>query len=107
MARNANQSNNYDYTVVQEKLFTPEGVETDIWLNRRTDLEGNAGHLGYCTDQYGLFQNADVIDATETALSARGLNPTERNTYVSDNGARMRHVMDFANHQVKMPQVGY
>jgi hypothetical protein len=103
MARNANQTSNYDYPVIQEKLFTGDGKETEWFVNRRTDTNQN---LGICTEQYGLVQNADVFGAADDAIAARGLVPTDRNVYVSDNGARARLVLDFKDHTIKLPQVG-
>lgn len=106
MARDAKQSNHWDYTVVTEKMYTPDGQETGWLCNRRSDIQGTEGVLGVCTEQYGLVQNRDLFTAADEAFDSRGMTPTKKEVIVSNNGARVRGVYDFLENQVKVPQVG-
>ena len=103
MARNANQSDHWDYTVVTEKLFTEDGKDSGWLCNRRSD---NQEVMGVCTEQYGLVNNRDLFGAADDAFKARGMVPTEKNIIVSDGGARVRGVYDFLDRQIKVPEVG-
>jgi hypothetical protein len=103
MARSANQTNDYEYTVEAVKLLTPEGNESGWFGNRRTDTQEI---LGICTEQYNIIQNADLFDKADEAIAARGLVPTERKIVVSDNGAKVRGIYDFSNQTRKVKNVG-
>ena len=103
MARSANQTNDYDYTVEAVKLLTPEGDESGWFGNRRTDTKEL---LGICTEQYNIIQNADLFDKADDAIASRGLIPTQRQIVVSDNGAKVRGIYDFSNQTRKVKNVG-
>ena len=103
MARNANQSDHWDYTVKTEKLLTEDGKDSGWLCNRRTD---NQEVMGVCTEQYGLVNNRDLFGAADDAFAARGMVPTEKNIIVSDGGARVRGIYDFLDRQITVPEVG-
>ena len=131
MARDANQSNNWDYLVETvplkkknsdnlldiidgsamsdaDKLYAIRRVitgETDTgWFaNTRTDT-GEV--LGVCTEQYGIVNNRDLFAKADETFASRGLIPTNVETIVSGNGSRVRRIYDFKNQVMKVPEVG-
>jgi hypothetical protein len=103
MAKHANQSNVWDYTVATEKMYTEDGKDTGWLCNRRQDTQEV---LGVCTEQYGLVNNRDLFGAADDAFTSRGMTPTKKEIIVSDGGARVRGVYDFLDRQIKVPQVG-
>jgi len=103
MARTANQTDNYNYTVESVKLLTPEGEESGWFGNRRTD---DGSILGICTEQYNIVQNKDIFGKADEAIADRGLTPTSKRVVVSDGGAKVRGIYDFSNEVKKVKSVG-
>jgi hypothetical protein len=103
MARSANQTDNYNYTVESVKLFTPDGQESGWYGNRRTD---DGSILGICTEQYNIVQNKDIFGKADEAIADRGLEPTSKRVVVSDGGAKVRGIYDFTNEVKKVKGVG-
>lgn len=103
MARDAKQTNEYDYEVEMIDLFTPEGKKTGVKASRRTD---DGIILGTMTEHYGMVQNGPLVNKTEDAFRAKGLTNYERKVIVTGGGARMRVVYDFPEQNIDIPQVG-
>lgn len=103
MAREAKQSENYNYLVETQKLFTSDGVDSGWFSNRRTDTGET---LGVCSEYYGLVQNQDLVSIAEDAFAKRGLTDYKRRLVVSGAGERMFATYDFTSHVVKVPKVG-
>ena len=106
MARQALQTNNYDFTVAQTPLYTvqDEDNKKSGWLANVRQDTGEV--LGICTDRYALVQNSDLIDRAESAFASKGLTNYDREVYVTDNGSKMRATYDFKGHDIKIPAVG-
>jgi hypothetical protein len=106
MARQALQTNNYDFTVTQTPLYTvqDEDNKKSGWLANVRQDTGEV--LGICTDRYALVQNSDLIDRAESAFASKGLTNYDREVYVTDNGSKMRATYDFKGHDIKIPAVG-
>jgi NTP pyrophosphatase (non-canonical NTP hydrolase) len=98
MSRQANQSTQWDYKVNQVKLVV-EGSNkfSGLYANQREDT-GEV--LGATSEQYGLIQNKDLINAANEALEAKGLNDYEQKIIVTGGGQRMFAEFTFKNRQL-------
>jgi len=98
------KNSNWDYEVVQERLKRPNGKQSKIFSNVRTDT---GEELGYSTERYGIVQNADLLTKAESAFDSRGIK-YERNVYATNDGAKLRAVYDLQGDQFRttVPMVG-
>ena len=98
------KNSNWDYEVVQERLKRPNGKQSKIFSNVRTDT---GEELGYSTERYGIVQNADLLTKAESAFDSRGIK-YERNVYATNDGAKLRAVYDLQGEQFRttVPMVG-
>jgi hypothetical protein len=103
MARQALQTNNYDFKVGQKPLYHSNKKKTGFFANVRKDTGET---IGICTERYALVQNSDLIDRAESAFASKGLTNYDREVYVTDNGSKMRATYDFKGHDIKIPAVG-
>jgi hypothetical protein len=87
-------SSNFDYTVEQVPLLTPDGQQTRFFGTRRKDT-GEV--FATVTDRYELLQNDTLIASTEDLFKSKGMTGWKRKEVVSHGGARMRAIYDFPN----------
>ncbi len=87
-------SSDFDYTVEQVPLLTPDGQQTRFFGTRRKDT-GEV--FASVTDRYELLQNKTLISSTEDLFKQKGLTGWKRKEVVSHGGARMRAIYDFPN----------
>lgn len=97
MSKKATQATEYNYTVNNVKLMTPDGKFSGFYGNQRSD---NGEVLGVTTEQYGILQNGTLMDAAMDALSSRGLTDFERTTMVTEGGKRFFAEFTFKNKQL-------
>ena len=86
------QTDKWDFEVEQVKLFTPDGLETQFYGNRRTDTKQV---LGVVTDQYQLMQNRDLFGACESLFEKKGYRAIKSKSVVTGDGARIRSMYSF------------
>jgi len=96
MARNAQQSQDYKFTVSQQAIIH-NGKPTGFFGNFREDT---GACLGMTSDQYGLVQNDELVDAAIAALHARGLSDFEQKVLVTGEGEKMFAEFTFKNKQL-------
>ena len=96
MARNAIQSNDYNFLVKQEALIH-NGKPTGFFGNFRDDT---GACLGVTSEQYALVQNTDLLDAALAALEARGLKDFEQRVIITGDGEKMFAEFSFKNKQL-------
>jgi hypothetical protein len=95
MARQANQSKNWDYTVQQVAMPHPlTGKPSGFFGNIRSD---NQEILGITTEQYGLVQNSELIGVALEALNKAGMTGYEQSIIVTDGGSRVFAEFTFKN----------
>jgi len=92
----------YDFPVKMEELFTQDQKPAGFWGTRRTDT-GQV--LGVTSDKYGLLLNSDLINSVEEAFSDKGLD-FQRKVFVARDGASMYARYDFPNQSTSVPNVG-
>ena len=98
MSKQANQSPNWQFRVAQLQLSHPvTGKKIPQFGNFREDT-GEC--LGVTSEQYGLIQNGDLLDAARSALAVRGLTDYTEKSIVTGNGARFYTEFTFANKQL-------
>jgi hypothetical protein len=97
MSRKAQQSNKWNFKVIQEKI-SRKGKDTGFIGNFREDT-GEC--LGMVTDNYGVIQNADLIEAAKAALAARGLKGYKESIIVAGKGERMYGTYTFEDKTLK------
>lgn len=97
MSRKARQSNQWKFNVYQEPVIH-KGVKTGFIGNYRED---NNECLGMVTDDYGIIQNADLLDAARAALEARGLTAYKESVIVAGKGERMYATYTFEDKTLK------
>jgi len=85
MPKQATQSIEYNFRVVREEVVR-NGVKTGFFGNYREDT---GACLGMTSDDYGVIQNADLVDAAHAALGARGLHEFKERIVVTGKGERM------------------
>jgi hypothetical protein len=92
----------YDFPVAMEELFTQDQKPAGFWGTRRTDT-GQV--LGVTSDKYGLLLNSDLINAAEGTFSDKKL-VFDRKVFVARDGASMYARYDFPNKTTGVPRVG-
>lgn len=94
MARQANQSKEWNFTVVSEPLMTVDGKDSGWLCNRRTD---NGAVLGVTSEHYGIIQNSTLLSAAEEMFDNRRneLGDFKRNIITTKDGSRMFATYDF------------
>ena len=98
MSRPSNQSANWQFNVVQLQLRHPA---TNAAIPQFGNFRDDTGEcLGVTSEQYGLIQNSELLDAARTALEVRGLSGYEEKIMVAGNGARFYAKFTFANKQL-------
>jgi NTP pyrophosphatase (non-canonical NTP hydrolase) len=97
MSKPANQSNKWQFTVVQAQLPSPFGGNVPYWGNFRTDTNEC---IGVTTEQYGILQNSDLIDAARAALAERGLTGYTEKIISAGNGSRFYASFSFRDKQI-------
>lgn len=98
MSKQANQSDNWNYRVAQIQLRHPVlGTPIPQFGNFREDTNEC---LGITSEQYGLIQNADLLEAAHAALDAKGLSDFTEKTIVTAGGSRFFTEFTFANKQL-------
>lgn len=104
MARNTRPvTQDYDFPVEIESMFTQDGKDTGWKCTRRQDT-GQV--LQPVTKDYGLVRYADHIDLVEEAFHNAGLHDWNRSIHVVRDGARMYGRYDFPNKTLELPKVG-
>lgn len=98
MSRKAQQSSDWDYRVVQDKLERHGKTIPGYFGNFREDT-GEC--LGTTSEQYGIIQNADLLDAAKAALAARGLKGYKERVVVAGSGERMFASYTFKDNTIK------
>lgn len=96
---NERQTSEFDFTVEQVQLRTPDGAATRFYGNRRTDT-GEV--LGIVTERYEVLQNAPLFGAFENVLGDKGFGRFKRKVVATHNGARVRAIYDFPAHGFKL-----
>jgi hypothetical protein len=98
MSKAANQSDRWNYTVKQLQLRHPE---TNALIPQFGNFREDTGEcLGVASEQYGLIQNSELLDAAHNALQTKGLSGYSERTIVTSNGARFYTEFTFANKQL-------
>ena len=104
MARNTRPvTQDYDFPVEIESMFTQDGKDTGWKCTRRQDT-GQV--LQPVTKDYGLVRYADHIDLVEESFHNAGLHDWNRSIHVVRDGARMYGRYDFPNKTLQLPKVG-
>lgn len=93
----------FDFAVMQDELFLPDGKRSGWFANRRVD---NDEVLGVCSERYGIVQHSDLMERAEKAFARKGLNNYTRKVYVTDGGAKLRVNYDFKDNTIEVPVVG-
>ncbi len=100
MARTAKPtSSHFDYNVVMEDLYTAEGKKSGFKCTRRLDT---GAVLSPVTKDYGIVQNADVIDVAEEAFDKAGLTNYEREVFICRGGSICTNGMTAMNREFSM-----
>lgn len=99
MSKEANQSDKWDYAVVQLQMKHPitGRLLPNEYGNFRTDTDEC---IGRTSDQYGLIQNKQLLEAAHIALEKKGLAGYTEKTLVTGNGRRFFTEFTFANKQL-------
>lgn len=104
MPRKANQSDDWNFTVVPTNLHLPNGTKTNVRANVRSDTNQVVGVVS--EKGYGLIQNWDFISTTRTALQALGLTDYKENILVANDGRRLYATYSFDNRIRTLHKVG-
>jgi hypothetical protein len=97
MPRPSKQSADWDYTVKQVKLMTPDGHFSGLYGNQREDTHQV---LGATSDQYGLIQNSELFAMAIEAMAKRGMSDFEQRVMVGGDGRRVYGDFVFKNKQL-------
>ena len=92
----------YDFPVEMQKLYTRDQKPAGFWGTRRTDT-GQV--LGVTSDKYGLLLNTDLVKTVDEVLTDKGLE-YERQITVARDGATMYGRYEFPNELRKIQKVG-
>ena len=92
----------YDFPVELQKLYTRDQKPAGFWGTRRTDT-GQV--LGVTSDKYGLLLNTDLVKTVDEVLTGKGLD-YERQITVARDGATMYGRYEFPNEMRKIQKVG-
>lgn len=97
MSRNASQSSKWDFTVTQHQLPSPIAGRGNLpFFGNFRDDTGEC--LGVTTEQYGIVQNSELMDAARAALAQRGLvGYSERVLTAGDCGQRFYAEFTFSD----------
>lgn len=98
----SNQSDKWQFSVVQKQLPNPFGGMLPFFGNFREDTNEV---LGITSEQYGIIQNSELLDAAHAALDAKGLTGYSEKIITAGNGSRFYAEFTFANKQLAT-QVG-
>ena len=100
MSKKAPQSNDWNFTVSQIQLRHP--VTNALLKGQYGNFRDDTGEcLGTTSEQYGIIQNATLMDAARAALEKRGLTGyTEKILSTGDCGQRLIAEFTFANKQI-------
>ena len=93
------QSSNFNFTVEQIALTTPDGQPTRFFGNRRTDT-GEV--LGVVTEKYEVLQNTTLFEAFEQVVTSNNFGRFKRSVVATHNGARIRAIYDFPDTGLKL-----
>jgi len=93
---------NYDFPVEMQELYTQDQKSSGFWGTRRTDT-GQV--LGVTSDKYGLLLNSQLIDTIENAFGDKKLD-FEKKVFVARDGASMYARYDFPQKNITIPGVG-
>lgn len=102
MAKIAIQSVVWDYTVNRIPVAPTMGAYVgrtvpNLFIHQRED---NGVVLGHGTDDYGIIQNRELMDAARTALDARGMADFKQKILVTEGGKRFYGEFTFENKQL-------
>jgi len=98
MSRPSNQSANWQFNVAQLQLRHPVSNAPIPQFGNFRDDTGEC--LGVTSEQYGLIQNSELLDAARAALDSRGLSGYTEKIIVAGDGARFYATFTFANKQI-------
>lgn len=103
MARKAEQSLAWDYKVNQVRYTNPvNGKPSIFFANVREDT---GQELGVTSEQYGVVQNAELMDVAHAALEKAGLKGFNQKVIVTGGGSRVFAEFEFGN-KTAQTQVG-
>lgn len=97
MSRPTLQSTEWDFSVKQIDLLTPDGRKSGYYGNMREDT-GEV--LGTTSDCYGLVQNRDLFNRATDILAAKGLTGYTCKSLVTGNGQKFFTEFEFRNKQL-------
>ena len=92
----------YDFPVELQKLYTRDQKPAGFWGTRRTDT-GQV--LRVTSDKYGLLLNTDLVKTVDEVLTGKGLDYARQLTVARD-GATMYGRYEFPNEMRKIQKVG-
>jgi hypothetical protein len=99
MAREAKQSNIWNYQVVSMRMPHPiTGQPTGVFANIRAD---NNEILGITSEQYGIVQNCELLDMARAAFDKEGLAHAGEKIIVTEGGKRVFAEFDFGQKTAK------
>jgi hypothetical protein len=99
MAREAKQSNIWNYKVVSMRMPHPiTGEATGVFANIRVD---NNEILGTASEQYGIVQNCELLDMARAAFDKEGLAHAGEKIIVTEGGKRVFAEFDFGQKTAK------
>lgn len=103
MARNAVQSNIWNFTVTSMRMPHPiTGAPTNFFANVRSDTQEI---LGVTSEHYGVIQNCELMDMARAAFDKEGLGAASEKIIVTNGGKRVYAEFDFGQKTAKT-QVG-
>ena len=97
MARPTIQSTEWDFSVKQVALMTPDGRRSGFYGNMREDT-GEV--LGCASEHYGILQNNELFNKTVDVLAQKGLTDYTAETIVTGGGAKFFAEFTFKNKQL-------
>jgi hypothetical protein len=100
MSKPATQSANWNFTVKQLQLRHP--ITNTLLANQYGNFREDTGEcLGTTSEQYGIIQNNQLLDAAHAALDERGLTGySEKIIVAGEAGQRFYAEFTFANKQL-------
>jgi len=97
MARPTIQSTDWDFTVKQVDLLTPDGRKSGFFGNMRED---NGEVLGVTTEQYGILQNREIYSRAVEVLERKGLTGYTTKSLVTGGGSKFFTEFEFRNKNI-------
>lgn len=104
MAREAQQSTNWDFKVEPMRLNLPDGTNTSVFANVRTDTNKVVGVIS--EKGYGLIQNVDFVTTVRSALESLGLTDYAESIVATQGGSRLYATYTFNNRVRSLSKVG-